>query len=140
MGFKAEEMMNLWKTIGSILHLGNITIAHDGTDQARIPDPAQAEIACHLLGIPSDSFIKALLTPRVRAGREWVTQSRNREQVYHSLDALSKTLYERCFGWLVERINVSMERSSIKSSFIGVLDIAGFEIFKVLLRRSRDAI
>ena len=131
MGIDNSEQMNLWKTLAAILHLGNITVSTSHSDQARIPDLAQAELACHILGIPSDSFLKGLLNPRVRAGREWVNQSRTKAQVLHSLDALAKTLYERVFGFLVERINQSMERPSVKTSFIGVLDIAGFEIFKV---------
>lgn len=131
MGIDAVEQMNLWKILAAILHLGNIVIAADRSDQARIPDLAQAELACHVLGIPSDSFVKALLNPRVRAGREWVNQSRTKLQAIHSLDALAKALYEKSFGYLVERINQSMERPSVKTSFIGVLDIAGFEIFEV---------
>jgi len=131
MGLDSQEQMNLWKTLAAILHLGNIVIASSHADQARIPDLAQAELACHILGIPSDDFVKALLNPRVRAGREWVNQSRTKAQAVNSLDALAKALYEKSFGYLVERINESMERPSVKSSFIGVLDIAGFEIFKV---------
>jgi hypothetical protein len=136
MGIGEQEQMNLWKTVAAILHLGNINVSADRSDQARVPDLAQAELACHILGIPADNFLKGLLTPRVRAGREWVTQSRTKSQVLHSLDALAKTLYEKSFGYLVERINQSMDRPSIKSSFIGVLDIAGFEIFKVLAPRT----
>jgi hypothetical protein len=132
MGLQSEEQMNLWKTLAAILHLGNIVVAASGSDQARIPDLAQAELACHILGIPPDDFVKALLNPRVRAGREWVNQSRTKSQALHTLDALAKALYEKSFGYLVERINLSMERPSIKSSFIGVLDIAGFEIFQVM--------
>lgn len=132
MGLASEEQMNLWKTIAAILHLGNIVVATDRSDQARIPDIAQAELACHILGIPSDDFVKSLLNPRVRAGREWVNQSRTKTQALHALNALAKALYEKSFGYLVERINLSMERPSPKTSFIGVLDIAGFEIFKVL--------
>lgn len=131
MGIDPAEQMNLWKTLAAILHLGNIVIAADRSDQARIPDLAKAELACHILGIPSDDFVKALLNPRVRAGREWVNQSRTKSQALHSLDALAKALYEKSFGYLVERINQSMERPSAKTSFIGVLDIAGFEIFQV---------
>src|SRR5438552_15421752 len=103
MGLASEEQMNLWKTIAAILHLGNIVITADRSDQARIPDLAQAELACHVLGISSDGFVKALLNPRVRAGREWVNQSRTRLQAIHSLDALAKALYEKSFGYLVER-------------------------------------
>src|SRR5215471_3109918 len=131
MGIEPAEQINLWKTLAAILHLGNIVVAADRSDQARIPELAQAELACHVLGIPPDSFVKALLSPRVRAGREWVNQSRTKLQAIHSLDALAKALYEKSFGYLVERINQSMERPSAKVSFIGVLDIAGFEIFEV---------
>jgi myosin protein heavy chain len=130
MGIEESEQMNLWKILAAILHLGNIVVAADRSDQARLPDVAQAELACHILGIPSDGFLKGLLNPRVRAGREWVNQSRTKDQVLYSLDSLAKTLYEKSFGYLVERINQSMERNSMKTSFIGVLDIAGFEIFK----------
>lgn len=132
MGIDANEQMNLWKTISAILHLGNIAISSDRSDQARISDLAQAELACHILGIPADAFVKAVLNPRVRAGREWVNQSRSQSQALHSLEALAKALYEKAFGYLVERINLSMDRpSAAKTSFIGVLDIAGFEIFQV---------
>jgi len=34
------------------------------------------------------------------------------------------------FDWLVKRINVSIESTKKHSSFIGVLDIYGFEFFE----------
>ena len=95
-----------------------------------MPDPSQAERVCHLLGIPVAEFIKAVLRPRVLAGREWVTQARTRQQALDELSSLCKTLYERSFGALVDRINRALDRPSAKSTFIGVLDIAGFEIFE----------
>ena len=48
------------------------------------------------------------------------------------MDAISKTLFERMFKWLVARINKSLDRTKRQgASFIGILDIAGFEIFQV---------
>ena len=35
------------------------------------------------------------------------------------------------FKWLVARINKALETKATRTNFIGVLDIAGFEIFKV---------
>ena len=96
-----------------------------------MPDPSQAERACHILGIPVAEFTRAVLRPRVLAGREWVTQARTRQQALDELGALSKTLYEKSFGALVDRINRALDRPTSKSTFIGVLDIAGFEIFEV---------
>lgn len=47
------------------------------------------------------------------------------------MEAISKTIYERMFKWLVQRINKSLDRTKRQgASFIGILDIAGFEIFQ----------
>ena len=35
------------------------------------------------------------------------------------------------FCWLVERVNQTLDAKSKRQYFIGVLDIAGFEIFDV---------
>jgi myosin protein heavy chain len=114
-----------------VLHIGNITITATRADDAVMPDPSQAERACHILGIPVAEFTRAVLRPRVLAGREWVTQARTRQQALEELGALSKTLYEKSFGALVDHINRALDRPTSKSTFIGVLDIAGFEIFEV---------
>ena len=49
-------------------------------------------------------------------------------------DSLAKSLYSRLFDWIVNIINstlsLSSSSSSSHSSFIGVLDIYGFEVFQ----------
>lgn len=129
-GFTAAEQYDLHRVVAAILHIGNISITSTRADDALMPDPSQAERICHLLGIPVAEFTKALLRPRVLAGREWVTQARTQQQALDELSALCKTLYEKSFGALVDRINRALDRPSSKSTFIGVLDIAGFEIFE----------
>lgn len=48
------------------------------------------------------------------------------------MEALAKATYERLFRWLVHRINRALDRRQRQgASFIGILDIAGFEIFQV---------
>ncbi len=96
-----------------------------------MPTPPQAEKVCHLLGVSVQEFTKAVLRPKVLEGREWVTHARTKQQALDELSALCKTLYEKSFGALVDRINRALDRPSSKSTFIGVLDIAGFEIFEV---------
>ncbi|KAI5478994.1 myosin heavy chain [Pseudohyphozyma bogoriensis] len=127
-GFTPEEQLSLFKVIAAILHLGNITVG--GSDTAHIRDPSQLERVCHLLGIPDSSdLLNALVRPKVKAGREWVVQARTNKQVVDELAAMSKALYEKNFGKMVERINKALGRPSTRT-FIGVLDIAGFEIFE----------
>ncbi len=129
-GFTPEEQMNLFRVVASILQIGNLELADDRSEQARIKNTQQIEKVCHVLGLPEQEFTNALLRPRVKAGREWVTQARTKRQVAEEMAALSKTLYEKTFSYIVDRINKALDRPTSKSTFIGVLDIAGFEIFE----------
>ena len=45
--------------------------------------------------------------------------------------ALCKSVYEKMFLWMVVRINEMLDTKQPRQFFIGVLDIAGFEIFNV---------
>ena len=137
MGFSDKEQSSVLRTVAAVLLLGNVTVKQESTraDQASLVEGAfvHAEKACNLLGIPVDAFVEGLLHPQVKAGREWVKKAQNPEQVRSSLDALSKGIYERAFGDLVARINRQLDRSAMghdEAHFIGVLDIAGFEIFE----------
>ena len=47
------------------------------------------------------------------------------------MPALAKSIYERMFLWMVIRINQMLDTKQPRQYFIGVLDIAGFEIFDV---------
>ncbi|KAI6130938.1 P-loop containing nucleoside triphosphate hydrolase protein [Pisolithus croceorrhizus] len=130
-GFSQAEQFDLFRVVAAILHIGNIAIISTRADDAAMADPSQAERVCHLLGIPVSEFTKAVLRPKVLAGREWVMQARTGQQALDELAALCKTLYEKSFGALVDRINRALDRPTSKSTFIGVLDIAGFEIFDI---------
>lgn len=129
-GFAPNEQVDLFRIVAAVLHIGNIVITSTRADDAVMPDPSQAERVCHLLGIPVADFTRAVLSPRVLAGREMVTQARTGRQALDELAALCKTLYEKSFGSLVDHVNRALDRPSSKSTFIGVLDIAGFEIFE----------
>lgn len=137
MGFSDKEQTSILRTVAAVLHLGNITVVKESrtADQARLASDArvQAEKVCRLLGMPVEPFLKGLLHPQVKAGREWVEKVQTPEQVRLGIDALSKGIYERTFGDLVSRINRQLDRTGMgmdDSHFIGVLDIAGFEIFE----------
>jgi myosin protein heavy chain len=139
MGFSEQDQKAILMTVASVLHLGNIAVVKESLrgDQAALASGADVHItrACALLGVDRTAFTKALLHPRVRAGHEWVEKVQTPEQVRLSIDALAKGIYERGFGNLVDRINSQLDQSSSglysdDTSFIGVLDIAGFEIFE----------
>ncbi|KAJ1938089.1 class II myosin, partial [Linderina macrospora] len=129
-GFKPEDQQDLFRIIAAILHLGNMQFQATRNDEAVLKEQVAAEKLCHVLGIQLSEFMRALLRPSIKAGRDWVTQSRNLEQVVFSVEALARSMYERMFGNIVSRINAAMNRPDGKSTFIGVLDIAGFEILE----------
>ncbi|KAF8657591.1 hypothetical protein AX16_002172 [Volvariella volvacea WC 439] len=129
-GFTVEEQFDLFRIVAAILHIGNVEFSGK-VDNPQFADPSQVERVCYLLGIPYTDFENAILRPRVLAGREWVQQARTKTQALDELASLCKTIYEKSFGSLVERINRALDRPSSKSTFIGVLDIAGFEIFEI---------
>lgn len=137
MNFSEKEQMAIFKTMAAILHLGNVSVRQESraADQASLTSEARASVdkACRLMGVQTEPFIKGLLHPKVKAGREWVEKVQTPEQVRLALDALAKGIYERGFGDLVSKINTQLDRGGVSSEdshFIGVLDIAGFEIFE----------
>lgn len=146
------------KVISAVLQFGNISFMKEKHhDQASMPDNTAAQKLCHLLGINVLEFTRAILTPRIKVGREYVQKAQTKEQVCFealgrvclcrevlqlyvpfslqadfAVEALAKATYERLFRWLVHRINRALDRRQRQgASFIGILDIAGFEIFQV---------
>ena len=80
-------------------------------------------------------FHKSLVKPKVKVGTEYVNKGQNVEQVLNAVAALSKAAFERMFWWIVVRINKALDTKERREYFIGVLDIAGFEIFEVSVYR-----
>ncbi|XP_060071746.1 myosin heavy chain, non-muscle-like isoform X4 [Ylistrum balloti] len=132
MGITPEDQSAIMRVISAVLLFGNMVFKQErSSDQATLPDDTVAQKACHLLGLSVTSVIQAFLRPRIKVGRDYVTKAQTKEQVEFAVEALSKACYEKMFKWLVVRINRSLDRTKRQgASFIGILDIAGFEIFK----------
>jgi len=67
-----------------------------------------------------------------------VTKGQSMAQCYYSINATAKSLYYRMFAWLVDRVNKTLDTKVKRQFFIGVLDIAGFEIFEVSTQKVND--
>ncbi|KAM4651712.1 myosin-10-like isoform 1-T2 [Discoglossus pictus] len=133
MGLNHEEIMSLLRMVSAVLQFGNIVFRKErNTDQASMPDNTAAQKLCHLLGLNVTEFTRAILMPRIKVGRDYVQKAQTKEQADFAVEALAKALYERLFRWLVHRINRALDRTKRQgASFIGILDIAGFEIFEL---------
>uniref|UniRef100_A0A669B0V1 Myosin heavy chain 7 n=1 Tax=Oreochromis niloticus TaxID=8128 RepID=A0A669B0V1_ORENI len=130
LGFTQEEKNSIYKLTGAIMHYGNMKFKNkQREEQAEADGTEDADKSAYLMGLNSADLIKGLCHPRVKVGNEWVTKGQNVQQVYYAIGALAKAVYERMFLWMVVRINQSLDTKQPRQYFIGVLDIAGFEIF-----------
>ncbi|XP_015255671.1 PREDICTED: myosin-9-like [Cyprinodon variegatus] len=134
MSIPEEEITGLLKVVSAVLQLGNMIFKKERhSDQASMPDDTAAQKVCHLLGINVTDFTRAILSPRIKVGRDYVQKAQTQEQAEFAVEALAKASYERMFRWLVMRINKALDKTKRQgASFIGILDIAGFEIFEVI--------
>jgi myosin heavy chain 9/10/11/14 len=114
-GFSIDEQFDLFRILAAILHIGNIKFKSDSSDQAMFDTNDVIERVCHLIGVSVKDFTRAVLRPTVKAGREIVTQQRTKRQAEDELAALCKTMYEKTFGSIVERINKALDRPEDKS-------------------------
>uniref|UniRef100_A0A671VZL8 Myosin-7B n=1 Tax=Sparus aurata TaxID=8175 RepID=A0A671VZL8_SPAAU len=132
LGFLPDEKYGCYKIVGAIMHFGNMKFKQkQREEQAEADGTESADKASYLMGVSSADLIKGLLHPRVKVGNEYVVKGQNVEQVNYAVGALAKATYDRMFKWLVGRINRTLYTSLPRQYFIGVLDIAGFEIFEL---------
>uniref|UniRef100_A0A8C1RE59 Myosin, heavy chain 11a, smooth muscle n=1 Tax=Cyprinus carpio TaxID=7962 RepID=A0A8C1RE59_CYPCA len=132
MGFTVEERTDVLKVVSTVLQLGNIEFKKErNQEQATMPDNTAAQKVCHLQGINVTDFTRAILTPRIKVGREVVQKAQTKEQADFAIEALAKAMYERLFRWILLRVNKALDKTKRQgASFLGILDIAGFEIFE----------
>uniref|UniRef100_A0A3Q3H1S6 Myosin heavy chain, fast skeletal muscle-like n=1 Tax=Labrus bergylta TaxID=56723 RepID=A0A3Q3H1S6_9LABR len=130
LGFTGEERIGIYKLTGAVMHYGNMKFKQKQREEQAEPDGTEvADKAAYLMGLNSADLLKALCYPRVKVGNEYVTKGQTLQQVYNSIGALAKSVYEKMFMWMVLRINQMLDTKQPRQFFIGVLDIAGFEIF-----------
>ncbi|XP_057329271.1 myosin heavy chain, muscle isoform X18 [Microplitis mediator] len=130
LGFTQEEKDNIYKITASVMHMGGMKFKQRGREeQAEADGTEEGERVAKLLGVDCQDLYKNLLKPRIKVGNEFVTQGRNKDQVAYSVGAMSKAMFDRVFKWLVKKCNETLDTKQKRQHFIGVLDIAGFEIF-----------
>ncbi|KAL3986923.1 homeobox protein TGIF1 [Sarotherodon galilaeus] len=130
LGFTADEKAGIYKLTGAVMHHGNMKFKQKQREEQAEPDGTEvADKISYLMGLNSADMLKALCYPRVKVGNEFVTKGQTVPQVNNAVSALCKSVYEKMFLWMVVRINEMLDTKQPRQFFIGVLDIAGFEIF-----------
>ncbi|KAK0133416.1 Unconventional myosin-Vb [Merluccius polli] len=133
LGVQPHQQMELFTILAAVLHLGNVNIqaSSRGGDRSYI-DPADRSLAVFskLLGVDGPQMAHWLCHRRLAVGGEMLVKPMAGQQALEARDALAKHIYGQLFTWTVHRLNSALHAPRGRpKSFIGVLDIYGFETF-----------
>ncbi len=143
--------------LSAILNLGNLLIDSStlsDSSPCTIKSPELVKLICQILKIKEEEFKKCLTMKRREIGKQVIESPLNEKECLANQDALSRNLYDKLFNWLVKRLNFTilpkediLPKQKIRKSInvvrkslllpessrlsIGLLDIFGFENFKV---------
>eukprot|EP00039_Didymoeca_costata_P008450 m.112323 g.112323 ORF g.112323 m.112323 type:complete len:1040 (+) comp14087_c0_seq1:319-3438(+) len=135
LGIDEQMKLQVLQILAGLLHVGNVEIKKRSrrNDDSTIPeDDSHIKITSSLLGLNEANLKKWLTNRKITTGREAFTKPLTEEEARFSCHAFAKHIYSHLFLWLVARINESfaVKQRHKDDSFIGVLDIYGFETFE----------
>ncbi|AEO62817.1 uncharacterized protein THITE_2107467 [Thermothielavioides terrestris NRRL 8126] len=131
-GVSEADQAEIFKLLAGLLHLGNIKIGASRNDSVLSATEPSLVKACDILGIDAPEFAKWIVKKQLITRGEKITSNLTQAQAIVVRDSVAKFIYSSLFDWLVEIINRSLATEDVLNrvhSFIGVLDIYGFEHF-----------
>jgi myosin heavy chain 6/7 len=133
LGFSSDEKYDMFKNTAAMMHMGNFTkdfVPVGKEEQAEIKEDINAQKVATLLGIDCEWMITYFCKPKLKVGTEWVSKGSTCSNAASSVSGIARAIYERSFRIVVEKCNETLCDPTMKKvQYIGVLDIAGFEIF-----------
>uniref|UniRef100_A0AAQ5Z040 Myosin VAb n=1 Tax=Amphiprion ocellaris TaxID=80972 RepID=A0AAQ5Z040_AMPOC len=132
LGIGESDQMEIYQILSAILHLSNVEVKDHSADRCSIsPDNSHLIVFCELMGVPCEEMAHWLCHKKLKTTTETYVKSVSKMNAVYGRDALAKHIYARLFSWIVGRINHALKSAVKQHSFIGVLDIYGFETFDV---------
>ncbi|KAI6182172.1 Myosin motor domain-containing protein [Aphelenchoides bicaudatus] len=139
-GIDETDQFELFRLLAGILHLGNIefeTLEGDMRGGCNVTAKSKSSLdkAAEMLGLDSNELRMGLTTRFMQPTRSGalgtLIQVRLKEsEAQSATNALAKAIYSRLFDHIVTTINSCIPFGN-SEKYIGVLDIAGFEFFKL---------
>ncbi|KAJ1613757.1 myosin-like protein [Cryptosporidium canis] len=127
-----DQLISLFS---AILLMGNFELGeHESRgmeDAACIESQDILRDVSELWGIDSKEFEELLLTSSIEIRGNVVVSALNKAKAYEQIESCGKEVYLRCFEYLIDLVNKAIEFDDDKKQWIGILDIYGFEVFKV---------
>merc|ERR1711892_910805 len=133
LGFSSDEKYDMVKCTAALIHMGNFCkdfVPVGKEEQAEVKDDVNCQKVAELCGIDCEWMITYFCKPKLKVGTEWVQKGSTCSQAASSVSGIARGIYERSFRLVDEKCNETLCDPSMKKvTYIGVLDIAGFEIF-----------
>jgi myosin heavy subunit len=130
-----EEVQDVFRMVAGILHIGALDF-DAGSSDAKISTTDTLAKAAELLRVEAGELSKCVCFRKIKVAGDTVDTPLDVDKARQARDSIAKLIYSRLFKWLVARCNQSLgehltgEDDKASKSFLGVLDIAGFESFE----------
>ncbi|XP_066492632.1 unconventional myosin-Va [Tiliqua scincoides] len=132
LGIVDSCQMGIFQILAAILHLGNVGFTARDADSCTIPAKHEPlNIFCDLMGVEYDQMAHWLCHRKLATATETYIKPISKLQAINARDALAKHIYANLFNWIVDHVNKALHSTMKQHSFIGVLDIYGFETFEI---------
>ncbi|KAJ2713792.1 Myosin type-2 heavy chain 1, partial [Coemansia spiralis] len=132
-GVSRAQQTQVWAVLAALLHVGNIDIqgASERVGASVADDDVAFGHAARLLGVDAAGLRKWLTKRQIVTRSEKIVSNMTRQQAMVVRDSVAKFVYAHLFDWVVRTINGALAGDNeATASFIGVLDIYGFEHFE----------
>ncbi|KAJ9457265.1 Myosin-8 [Diplonema papillatum] len=122
---------SMWKVVAGVMTLENADFEPVGEGSRIKPDTENwVDAAVTNWAIDNAVFKKELTTTTLHLAEGDVETLLNPVKAMDGRSALTKTLYDAQFGWLIETCNATLDVEA-SGAWIGLLDIFGFEDFEL---------
>uniref|UniRef100_A0A8C0ZHD2 Myosin VA n=1 Tax=Cyanistes caeruleus TaxID=156563 RepID=A0A8C0ZHD2_CYACU len=128
LGISDSYQMGIFRILAGILHLGNVEFASRDSDSCT-HEPLT--IFCDLMGVEYEEMAHWLCHRKLATATETYIKPISKLHAINARDALAKHIYANLFNWIVDHVNKALHATVKQHSFIGVLDIYGFETFEI---------
>lgn len=143
--FSIAMRWNIFKTLGAIIHLGNVTQVECNSEIKDIENEVKEDkvtgasetplrSTARLLGVSVLTLANSISRQQLQCGSETLVKPVDKSDFGILRDTLAKTLYASLFQNIVRHINSRvigsdpmLLRNDVRNPFIGLLDVFGFE-------------
>ncbi|ETN83440.1 myosin head [Necator americanus] len=131
LGFSEEQRQIIYKTLATILHLGNMYFrqrrnAEDEAEYVEVSNDVELKWASYLLDVDMFSFAPCFTHKIIKTDEGVSKTAFSMGQALDARDALAMTLYEVVFSWILNRISLHLKCSD-HNAVISVIDYYGVE-------------